>query len=97
MTLAQVEYAEQRMKQQWHDLVMAEQAGASLEELEQMYDLYILLAQEYNACSEAYQHQKQSRGRRKAGKAASSAARPAPFAGAALPRQENKRNARLAS
>lgn len=93
MTLAQVEYAEQRMQQQWHDLVMAEQAGASLEELEQMYDLYILLAQEYNACSEAYQRQRQSR-RKTAGSA--TRANP-PLTGPALPRQGKKHNTKLAS
>jgi len=91
MTLAQVEYAEQRMQQQWRDLVIAEQAGAPLEELEQMYDLYILLAEEYNACSAAYQQQRERRRK----------ARPAPRASkiseSALPRQENKHNARLAS
>lgn len=92
MTLAQVEYAEQRMQQQWHDLVMAEEAGASLEELEQMYDLYILLAQEYNACSEAYQRQRQSRR-----KSASAAPRPATLTGPALPRQGKKHDAKLAS
>lgn len=61
MTKAQVEVAEQRMQQQWHDLVMAEQAGQTLEVLEQMYDSYILLAEEYNACMEEYQRQKQER------------------------------------
>lgn len=65
MTLAQLEHAEQRMQQQWHDLVMAEQAGKPLEILEHMYDSYILLAEEYNACVQAYQSQRQSR--RKAG------------------------------
>lgn len=93
MTLAQVEYAEKRMQQQWHELVMAEQAGATLEELEQMYDLYILLVQEYNACSEAYQCQRQSR-RKTAGSAAR--ANP-PIAGPALPRQGKKHDAKLAS
>jgi hypothetical protein len=51
MTLAE---AEQRMQQQWHDLVQAEQSGASLELLEQMYDRYILLAEEFNAIKKAY-------------------------------------------
>jgi hypothetical protein len=51
MTLAN---AEQRMQQQWHDLVRAEQAGAPLEVLEQMYDRYILLAEDFNAMSAAY-------------------------------------------
>jgi len=91
MTLAQVEYAEQRMQQQWHDLVMAEQAGAPLEELEQMYDLYILLAEEYNACSAAYQQQKEHR------RKARTAPRANKLTGSALPRQEKKHNAKLAS
>ena len=57
MTLAELEYTEKRMQQQWHDLVMAEQEGASLQELEQMYDSYILFLEEYNRCSEAYQRE----------------------------------------
>jgi hypothetical protein len=61
MTLAELEYAEKRMQQQWHDLVMAEQEGASLEVLEQMYDSYILFLEEYNCCSEAYQRESQAR------------------------------------
>lgn len=63
MTKAQVEIAEQRMQQQWHDLVMAEQAGQPLEVLEQMYDIYILLAEEYNACMEEYQRPRQGKHR----------------------------------
>jgi phosphosulfolactate phosphohydrolase-like enzyme len=55
MTLAQIEYAEQRMQKQWRDLVMAEQEGQPLEALEQMYDIYILLAEEFNAYVQAYQ------------------------------------------
>lgn len=60
MTGAQLESAEQRMQQQWHDLVMAEQAGKPLEVLEQIYNRYILLAEEFNACLQAYQYQKQN-------------------------------------
>ncbi len=52
MTLTELEHAEKCMQQQWHDLVMAEQQGTSLEILEQMYDTYILLVEEYNRCSE---------------------------------------------
>ena len=88
MTLAE---AEQRMQQQWHDLVKAEQAGASLEMLEQMYDRYILLAEEYNACLENYQRQSQSR------RQASSAGRAKNITGPAMPRQGNKHDAKLAS
>ncbi len=54
MTLTQVEYAEQRMQQQWHDLVQAEQTGQPLETLEQMYNGYILLAEEFNALQDKY-------------------------------------------
>jgi hypothetical protein len=61
MILAELEYAEKRMQQQWHDLVMAEQEGASLQTLEQMYDSYILFLEEYNRCSEAYQREGRTR------------------------------------
>ena len=59
MTLAELEHAEKRMQQQWHDLVMAEQEGKPLETLEQMYDEYILLAEDYNHCMEEYQREGQ--------------------------------------
>ena len=55
MTLAELEHAEKCLQQQWHDLVIAEQQGNALEVLEQMYDTYILLAEEYNRCCEEYQ------------------------------------------
>ena len=91
MTFAQVEYAEQRMQQQWHTLVMAEQAGESREVLEQMYDLYILMAEAYNACVEKYQLQRQNR----------HVANPGPYqnvvAGPALPCQGKQQDAKLAS
>ncbi len=61
MTLAELEHAERCMQQQWHDLVEAEQQGSPLEVLEQMYDTYILLAEEYNRCSEEYQQKCQFR------------------------------------
>jgi len=61
MTRAQLEYAEQQMQQQWHDLVMAEQAGKPLEVLEHMYDSYILLAEEFNTCLQKYQQQRLER------------------------------------
>ena len=57
MTLAELERAQKTMQQQWYDLVMAEQQGSSLEVLEQMYDSYILLAEEYNRCCEAFQRE----------------------------------------
>jgi hypothetical protein len=61
MTLTELEHAEKCMQQQWRDLVMAEQQGDALEVLEQMYDAYILLAEEYNRCLEAYQEEQQFR------------------------------------
>lgn len=91
MTLAQLEYAEQRMQQQWHDLVMAEQAGKPLEILEQMYDSYILLAEEYNAGMQAYQRQRQSR------RKISSAYQQNNAAGSALPQQSKQQDAKKAS
>ena len=59
MTSAEIERAAKSMQQQWYDLVMAEQQGKSLVVLEQMYDTYILLAEEYNRCYEAYQRESQ--------------------------------------
>lgn len=94
MTLAQVQYAEQQMQQQWHDLVIAEQAGQPLEVLEQMYDHYILLAEEFNALTEEYQRQKQSRRRSKSG---NSASHPNNITGPVLPHQGKKQGAKLAS
>lgn len=94
MTLAQVQYAEQQMLQQWHDLVMAEQASQPLEVLEQMYDRYILLAEEFNARTEEYQCQKQNKHR---GKSGGSASRPNNITGPVLPRQGKKQNTKLAS
>jgi hypothetical protein len=46
--LAQLADADARLQQQWHDLVMAEQAGKPTEVLEQMYETYLLLAEEFN-------------------------------------------------
>jgi hypothetical protein len=92
MTFAQVEYAEQRMQQQWHNLVMAEQAGEPQEILEPMYDLYILMAEAYNTCVEKYQIQRQNR----------RVSTPAPranttIAGPAMPCQGKQQDAKLAS
>jgi hypothetical protein len=69
MTFRELEQAERSMQQQWHDLVMAEQRGEPLDTLEQMYDNYILLAEEYNRCREAYEAQQRQR-RQKQRKAA---------------------------
>ena len=59
MTLQELEQVEKTMQSQWHDLVLAEQEGAALETLEQMYDRYILLAEEYNRCSEEHRREEQ--------------------------------------
>ena len=92
MTFAQVQYAEQRMQQQWHNLALAEQAGEPQEVLEQMYDLYIQMAEAYNACVEKYQIQRQNR----------RSGNPAPrqknaIAGPAMPRQGKQQDAKRAS
>lgn len=92
MTEAQVEIAEQRMQQQWHDLVMAEQTGQTLEVLEQMYDNYILLAEAYNVCMEEYQRQRQGRHTGIPARRSNNS-----LAGPALPHRRNKRDAKLAS
>jgi hypothetical protein len=60
MTLVELENAEQRMQQQWYNLVMAEQEGEPLEVLEQLYDSYILLVEEYNRCSDDYLKDRQT-------------------------------------
>lgn len=91
MTATQVERAERRMQQQWHDLVMAEQAGAPMEVLEQMYDLYILLAEEYTACSAADQQPKEHRHTTGAAPQAKNITRPT------LGRRKNRQNTKLAS
>ncbi len=62
MTMQELEQVEKTMQRQWHDLVTAEQEGAALETLEQMYDRYILLAEEYNRCSEEYRRAQGGRG-----------------------------------
>ncbi len=91
MTFAQVEYAEQRMQQQWHNLVMAEQAGEPQEVLEEMYERYILMAEAYNASLEKYQLQRQNR------RVGNPVSRPNPLTGTALPRQGKQQDAKLAS
>ena len=48
MVSTPLEYAERRMQQKWHDLVMMEQRGASVPVLERMYNAYILSVEEYN-------------------------------------------------
>jgi uncharacterized protein YqgQ len=50
-----IEYAEKRMRQKWHDLVMEEQKGASMQVLERMFNAYMLSLEEYNRCVEVVQ------------------------------------------
>ena len=59
MTQTELEHAQKAMQEQWYDLVMAEQEGSSLDELEHLYDTYILLAEEYNRCYETSQKENQ--------------------------------------
>jgi hypothetical protein len=60
MTQSDLEHAQKAMQQQWYELVMSEQEGSSLDELEHLYDTYILLAEEYNRCFEASQQEHQA-------------------------------------
>ena len=57
MTSVELEYAEKRMQQKWHDLVMEEQRGASVQMLERMFNGYMLAVEEYNRYVELYQPQ----------------------------------------
>ncbi len=66
MTTRELEQAEQSMRQQWHDLVVAEQRGEPLATLEHMYDSYILLAEDYNRRHAQYEHERERRLARKA-------------------------------
>jgi hypothetical protein len=50
MTSTELEHAQKRMQQKWHDLVMVEQQGASMPTLERMYNAYMLAVEEYNHC-----------------------------------------------
>ncbi len=52
MAAVELEYAEKRMRQKWHDLVMEEQSGASMQVLERMFNAYMLAVEEYNCCLE---------------------------------------------
>ncbi len=56
MNRAQLEHAQQRMEQKWYNLVMAEQRGETIPVLERLYNAYVLAMEEYNHCSENYQH-----------------------------------------
>lgn len=50
MTPSDLTSIEQRMQQKWHDLVIAEQQGVSVQTLEHMYNAYIVAVEEYNRC-----------------------------------------------
>jgi hypothetical protein len=58
MASVELEYAEKRMRQKWHDLVMEEQRGASVPMLERMFNAYMLAVEEYNRCVEVYAPQR---------------------------------------
>jgi len=60
MTAVELEYAEKRMRQKWHDLVLEEQRGASMQVLERMFNAYMLAVEEYNRCLERVQPQHHS-------------------------------------
>ncbi len=55
--MVDLEYAEKRMRQKWHDLVMEEQRGAAVPMLERMFNAYMLAVEEYNRCVELYTSQ----------------------------------------
>ena len=57
MASVELEYAEKRMRQKWHDLVVEEQRGASVPVLERMFNAYMLAVEEYNRCVELYSPQ----------------------------------------
>jgi hypothetical protein len=57
MTLVQLEHAQKRMQQKWHELVMAERRGVAVAVLERMYNAYVLAMEEYNRCCTEYQRE----------------------------------------
>ena len=59
MAYNDTEYAEKRMRQKWHDLVMEEQRGASMQVLERMFNAYMLALEDYNRCVEIAQQETQ--------------------------------------
>jgi len=61
MTLAQLEYAQERMQQKWYELAMAEQRGVAAPVLERMYNAYVLAMEEYNRRREEYQREMQTK------------------------------------
>lgn len=71
MISQELQYAEQRMQQKWHDFVMAEQRGAAAPVLERMYSAYMLAVEEFNRCSSAQEREQQQPQARPARKQAS--------------------------
>jgi hypothetical protein len=59
MISRELQYAEQRMQQKWHDFVMAEQRGAAAPVLERMYSAYMLAVEEFNRCSSVQEREQQ--------------------------------------
>jgi hypothetical protein len=59
MISQELQYAEQRMQQKWHDFVMAEQRGATASVLERMYSAYMLAVEEFNRCSSVQEREQQ--------------------------------------
>jgi hypothetical protein len=57
MTATPLAYAEERMRQRWYELVMAEQQGATEQVLERMYNAYIRAVDEYNRRLASVQNQ----------------------------------------
>ncbi len=60
MTSAELERVEMRMKKKWHELVVAEQQGASMPVLERMYNMYMLAVEEYNRCRAELQQEEET-------------------------------------
>jgi hypothetical protein len=55
MIPAELEHSYQSMQQRWYELVQAEQRGASSQDLERLYDLYLHAVERYNRAIEADQ------------------------------------------
>ncbi|HET8912403.1 MAG TPA: hypothetical protein VFN23_13110 [Ktedonobacteraceae bacterium] len=55
MALNEPEALLQRIQEQWHTLIMAEQQGASIRELEELYAGYDRLLDNYKVCCEGAQ------------------------------------------
>lgn len=94
MTPAELEHSRQSMQQRWYELVQAEQRGASSQELERMYNLYIHAAEEYNRHTEADQLSHQGPDAEMSGSSQAYVSHPVPSAKASpSPRGGRKRKA----